>query len=108
MKLFESPDHALGVVQIQGLVVVVKVHPASLAGYIGAPVLGVLQNTGLAKLIELCDTKLLNFWAARDSKQALCLNFSRQSMGVPTKSALNSLTAHGLVSRNEVFGVAGE
>ena len=100
VELLECPKHALGVVGVQSLVVIIKINPARLAGDIGSPVLGVLQDRGLAELVELGNTKLLNLRSTRDSKQAFCLNFGRKTVSVPTKAALDAITAHGLVSRD--------
>ena len=100
VKLFECPKHTLGVVGVQSLVVVIKVNPARLAGDIGAPVFGVLQNRGLAELVELGNAKLLNLRPTRNAQQALSLNLGRKSVSVPTKATLNAITAHGLVARD--------
>ena len=100
IKLLERPEHALGVVGVQSLVVVVEIDPPGLASYIGAPVFGVLKNRGLAKLIELSNAKLFNFRSARDPQEALGLNLSGKSVGVPTKATLYTVATHGLVSRD--------
>ncbi len=66
VELLECPKHALGVIGVQSLVVVIEVNPASLASDVGAPVLGVLQNRGLAELVELGNAKLLDLWSSGD------------------------------------------
>ena len=73
VQLLEGPEHALGIGLIESLVVVVEVDPASLAGYVGAPVFGVLQHGCAAVLVELVDAELLDFGAARDLQLALSL-----------------------------------
>ena len=67
MKLREGPEHALGVILIQRLIVVVKIHPASLAGDVAPPVFGVFQNRGPAEVVELTHAKLFDLRAPRDS-----------------------------------------
>ena len=100
VELLECPKHALGVVGVQSLVVIIKINPARLAGDIGSPVLGVLQDRGPAELVELGNTKILNLRSTRDAKQAFRLNLGRKTVSVPTKAALNAVAAHGLVSRD--------
>ena len=97
VELFESPEHALGVVGVQSLVVVIKINPTCLTGYVGAPVFGVLQNRGLAKLVELCNAELFDLRSTGDAKQSLSLNLCGKTVSVPTKATLNAIAAHGLV-----------
>ena len=66
VQLLERPEHALGIGLVESLVVIVEVNPARLAGYIGAPVFGVLQHGCAAVLVELVNAELLDFGATRD------------------------------------------
>ena len=107
VELLEGPEHALGVVLVESLVVVIEIHPARLTGDIAAPVFGVFQYRCFAKLVELGNSEVLDLGAARDAQETLCLNLGRKTMRVPTKSALNSVTAHRLITRDKVLRVTG-
>ena len=108
MQLLESPKHALGIGLVESLVVVVEVDPASLAGYVGAPVFCVLQHGCAAVLVELVNAELLNFGAARDLELAFCLYLGGESVGVPAETTFDAVSLHCLEARNHVFGVAGK
>ena len=56
IELLECPDHGLRVGLVQCLVVVLKVHPASLAGDVLFPFLRVAQDGGTAGRVERLDT----------------------------------------------------
>ena len=108
VKLLKGPEHALGVVLVQGLVVIVKVHPPCLARYIAAPVLGVFQNRGFAEGVELVDPILLNLRPAADAQKSLGLDLSWKPVSVPAETALHPPAPHSLIPRNQVLGVTGE
>ena len=108
VKLTESPDDTLGVVGVEGLVVVFEVDPARLAGNVCFPIFGVFQNRSAAVLIKFVDAEFFDFRATRNAQLTLCFNFRRQTVGVPAKAALYAITLHRLETGNHVFGVAGE
>ena len=108
MKLFEGPEDALGVGCVESLVVVVEVNPASLAGHVGAPLIGELQNRGLAGVVELADAVLLDLETTRDAKLTLGFDLGWKAVSIPTETALHAVALHGLETRNHVFRVAGQ
>ena len=108
VKLLECPEHTLGVILVQSFVVVIEVNPASLAGDVGAPIFGVLKYRRLAGVVELLNAKLFDFQTARNTKLTLGLYFGRKTVSIPTETALDAVTLHGLVARNHVFGVTGK
>ena len=108
VKGLEGPNHGLHVRHIEGLVVVLEVDPARLARDVLLPILRVLEDRVLARLVEGGDAHLLDLGLVGDAQDALGLELSRQPMRVPAKPALDLLAAHRLKTRDDVLGVAGE
>ena len=107
-QLFERPDDRLHVRQVQGLVVVVEVHPAGLTGDVGAPFAGVLEHRVATGVVERLDAHLLDLRLVGDAELALDFQFGGQAVGVPAEAPLDLVAAHGAVARHDVLDIAGE
>ena len=110
-QLLEGPEHRLHVVGIEGLVVVVEVDPARLAGDVVLPLLGVAQDGGAALLVELLDADAAgagDLGDVVDAEQALGLELGGQAVGVPAEAALDALAALGLIAPHCVLDVSGQ
>lgn len=107
-QLFEGPNHRLHVSQIERLVIVVEVDPASLPSYIRLPLVGVAQHGCAAGIVEGGDTHGLDLGFVSDAKLALDFEFGGQPVSVPAEATLHLVTAHSAISRHDVFDVAGE
>ena len=110
-QLLEGPQHRLHVVGVEGLVVVVEVDPAGLAGDVVLPLLGVAQDGATALLVELLDADAAgagDLGDVVDAEQALGLELGGQAVGVPAEAALDALAALGLVAPDGVLDVAGQ
>ena len=107
-QLFERPDHRLHVGQVEGLVVVVEVDPAGLAGHIRLPFVGVAQHRFTAGLVERRDTHGIDLRLVGDAQLAFDFQLGGQPVGVPAEPALHLGAAHGAIPRDDVFDVAGE
>ena len=55
-ELFESPDHRLHELHVQGLVVIFEVDPACLSVDIFLPLIGIFHHRTAAGVVELVDT----------------------------------------------------
>ena len=106
VQLLERPDGALHEGDIEGLVVVIKVDPARLARDVFLPLLRVLEHRLSGHLVKGGNAHLFDLALVGDAQLALGFEFGGQTVGVPPESALHALAAHGLVAREEVFGVA--
>ena len=60
MQLFESPDDALHERDVEGLVVILEVHPARLARDVLFPLLGVLEDRFFRGRVERCEPHCLD------------------------------------------------
>ena len=110
-QLLEGPQDRLHVVGVEGLVVVVEVDPARLAGDVVLPLLGVAQDGGAALLVELLDADAAgagDLGDVVDAEQALGLELGGQAVGVPAEAALDALAALSLVAPDGVLDVAGQ
>ena len=107
-ELLERPDDRLHERQVEGLVVVVEVHPPRLPGDVGPPFVGVLQHRGAAGVVELLDTHRLDLGLVGDAELPLHLEFGGQAVGVPAEAAFHLVAAHGPVARHDVLDVAGQ
>ena len=108
VERLERPDHRLHVVRVERLVVVLEIDPATLAVYIGLPVVRVLQHRLAADGVELLDAQLKNLALGLQSQDALRLELGRQPVGIPAEPTLDPAPAHGLVARNEVLDIPGQ
>ncbi len=104
----EGPHDRLHVVGVEGLVVVLEVHPARLAGDVLLPLLRVLQHGGAAGVVERRDAELVDLRLVGDAQLLLGLDLGGQAVGVPAEAALDLVPAHGLVARHEVLDVTGQ
>ena len=107
-EFFERPDDRLHEGKIEGLVVIVEIHPARLPGHVGPPLGGVLENRISAGIVEHADTHLFDLRFVGDTELALHLEFGRQSVGVPTEPAFHPVAPHGAIAGNDVLDVSGQ
>ena len=107
-QLLECPHDRLHEVEIEGLVVVVEVDPARLAGDVVTPLVRVAQHRRVAGVVELRETHLFDLRLVGDAELPLRLELGGQPVGVPAEAAVDLLAAHGLVPRHEVLDVAGQ
>ena len=86
----ERPHDALHVGEVEGLVVVVEVDPAGLAGDVALPLVGVAQHAGAAGVVELVDAELGDRRMPGDAELLLGLDLGRQAVAVPAEAALDA------------------
>ena len=108
VKTLECPDDGLHEGDIQRLIVIFEVDPACLTGYILFPFSGVAKDRGASFCVERSNTHLFNFFFLGDPQLTHSFQLRRETVGVPTKATVHFLTTHGLVAREQVFGVASE
>ena len=108
VELLEGPHDRLHEVGVHGLVVVVEVDPAGLAGDVVAPLAGVLEDRLAAGGVELLDAQLVDLVGGLEAQLAHRLELGGQAVGVPAEAALDAPPAHRLVARDEVLDVAGQ
>ena len=108
VKLLERPNHALHERDVERLIVILEVNPARLARDVLFPLFRVRQHRLASCRVERLDAHGLDFVLLGDAQLAHCLQLCGQTVGVPPESAINQLAAHGLVSREDVFGVSGQ
>ncbi|SQB95152.1 Uncharacterised protein [Clostridium paraputrificum] len=108
VELLERPHDRLHEVGVHGLVAVVEVDPARLAGDVLLPLVGVLQHGGGAVLVELGQAHVLDLALVGDAQLLLGLQLRGQAVAVPAEDAVDLLAAHGLVARHDVLDVAGQ
>ena len=106
VQLLERPHDRLHEVGVHGLVAVVEVDPARLAGDVLLPLVGVLQHGGGAVLVELGQAHVLDLALVGDAQLLLRLELGGQAVAVPAEHAVDLLAAHGLVARDDVLDVA--
>ena len=104
----EGPQHGLHEGGVQGLVVVLEVHPAGLPLDVLLPVLGVLQHRALGGGVELTDAHLLDLVLLGHAQLPHGLQLGGQSVGVPAEAAVHLLPAHGAEARHHVLDEPGE
>ena len=105
MQLLEGPHDGLHEVDVQGLVVVVEIDPARLAGDVVAPLVGVLEHRGLAVLVELGQTHDFDLGFVLDTELLLRFEFCGQAVAVPAEASLDLASTHGLEARHQVLDV---
>src|SRR5690625_6797088 len=71
-----------------GLVVVLEVHPAGLAGHVVLPLAGVAQHGVAAGLVEGLDAHLLDLRLVGDAQLPLGLELGGQAVGVPAEAEI--------------------
>jgi len=107
-ELLEGPHDRLHVVEVHGLVVVVEVDPAGLAGDDLLPFPGVAQHRAAAVLVEALDAVLDDRGPPADRQLLLGFHLRGQPVAVPAEAALHPLASHRLVAGHHVLHVAGE
>ena len=111
IKLLECPQDRFRVGHIQGLVVVIKIDPTSLASNVLFPFLGVAKHGRTASCIEGLDTDSTgsrDLGDVFDSQLTLRFKFCGKTVGIPAETALNVVSEHGLVATDNVLDVAGQ
>ena len=111
VELLECPQDRFGVGHIQGLVVVIEVHPTGLTSNVLFPFLGVAKHGGAAGRVKGLDTDSAgtrNLGDVFDSQLTLRFKLCRKTVGVPAETALNVMSEHGLVTTDNVLDVAGQ
>ncbi len=108
VQLLERPDDRLHEGHVEGLVVVLEVHPTRLAGDVGLPLSGVAQHRLAARGVERGDAHLLDLRLVGQAEDPLGLELGRQAVGVPAEPTLDAMAAHRLVARHDVLDVAGQ
>ncbi len=106
VQLLEGPHDAFHVGRVEGLVVVVEVDPAGLAGDVVAPLLGVLEDRLAAFDVELLDAEVEDLLGRLHAELAHRLELGGQAVGVPAEAALHAAAAHRLVAGHQVLDVA--
>ena len=87
VQLLEGPHDALHVGEVEGLVVVVEVDPAGLAGHVVAPLRGVLED-GLAALrVELLDAEVEDLLGRLHARAGASPRARPAGRGCPSRSA---------------------
>ena len=111
VELLECPQDRFRVGHIQGLVVVIEVHPTGLTSNVLFPFLGVAKHGGAAGRVEGLDTDSAgtrNLGDVFDSQLTLCFKFCGKTMGIPAETALNVVSEHRLVTTDNVLDVASQ
>ena len=108
VQLGEGPDHGLHEVRGEGLVVVLEVDPAGLAGHVVLPLVRVLQDRGAAGVVERVDAHGLDLGLVRHAQLLHRLELGGQAVGVPAEAALHAAALLRLVAGHEVLDVPGE
>ena len=107
-KLLEHPPHRLHEAEVHRLVVVVEVDPAAHAGDGLAPFGDVAQDHRAALLVELVHPEVADAGGAVDAERLLGEGLDGEAVGIPAEAALDVLSAHRLVARDDVLDRAGE
>ena len=108
VELFERPNDAFHEGDIEGLVVVLKVHPARLASDVFFPFLRVAKDRIFGCLIEGGDSHRFNLAFVRDAQLTFGFELSREPMGIPAKSAVDLLAAHRVEPGEDVLRIPGQ
>ena len=104
----EHPPDRLHVAQVQGLVVVLEVHPAPDAAGVGLPGLGVGRHPGSGGLVEALHPESLDLGRSREPELLLNLHLDGEAVGVPAEAAHHPVPAHRPVARHDVLEHPGE
>ena len=108
MKCLKGPHDAFHIRGIEGLVVIFKINPTSLARDISLPFIGVSQHACATCIIEFVDSECGNCRMSGNAKFFLGFYFCWETVTVPAKSAINMTTAHRLVTRYSILHKACE
>ena len=108
IKLLERPHDRFHVVDIHGLVAVVKVHPAGLAVDVLFPLVGVLQHGLGAVFIELFQAHVLDLRLFSDTQLLFRLQLGGQTVGIPTEDTRHVIASHGAIARDDILHITGQ
>ena len=108
IKLLERPHDRFHVVDIHGLVAVVKVHPAGLAVDVLFPLVGVLQHGLSAVFIELFQAHVLDLRLFSDTQLLFRLQLSGQTVGIPAEDTRHVIASHGAIARDDILHITGQ
>lgn len=103
VELLKDPPDALHELRVHRAVVIIHIHPASHALDDFSPLFRVALDGSSAEIIEFAHTELLDVLLTRQLFFFLDQVLDRQTVTVPSESALHVLPAHGLVARDDVF-----
>ena len=106
-QAFQHPPDGLHVVGVHGLVVVVKVNPASQPGDGLLPLVDVAQHAVTAGLVELCHAVGLDVGLGVEPQLLFDEVLHRQAVAVPAEAPLHPVALHGLVAGDDVLDGAG-
>jgi hypothetical protein len=105
VQLLEGPHDGLHEVDVQGLVVVVEIDPARLAGDVVTPLVGVLEHRGLAVLVELGQTHDFDLGLVLDAELLLRFELCRKAVAIPAEASFDLASTHCLEARHQVLDV---
>ena len=108
VQLLDGPDQTLHVGKIEGLVVILEIHPARRSVDVSLPFLGVLHHRLPAVIVEAVDPEFHDRGATGNPELLLGFHFRGQAVAVPAEAAFHPAPAQGLVARNDGLDVAGD
>ena len=108
VQLLERPHHGFHVWNVQRLVAMLEIDPTCLTVHVVLPLVGVLEHGGTAGIIELVDAHFLDLVDGVDAEFLLGFQLSRQTVRIPTEHTIDPVALHGLVTRDDVLGIAGQ
>ena len=86
----------------------VEVHPTALTVHVFTPFVGVFEHGSTAGVVELGDAHLVDVVDRIDAEFLLRLKLGGQAVRVPSEHAVDLVTLHGLVARDDILRVAGQ
>ena len=107
-QLGKDPPDRLHKLGVHRLVIVVKIDPTAHALYGLAPQARVAQHNRPAGLIVLVHAKGPDLRRRLQTEVLLDLHLNRQTVGIPTKTPLYAVAAHGPIPRDNVLEGAGQ
>ena len=104
----ERPQHGLHERDVEGLVVVLEVDPAGLAGDVVLPLLRVLQHRVARGVVEGLQAHLLDLGLLGHAELPHRLELGGQAVGVPAEAAIDLVAAHRAETRDDVLDETGQ
>ena len=108
VQLLEGPHNGFHVRNVQGLVAVLEINPARLTVHVVLPLIRILEHGCTAGIVELVDANFLDLVYRVNAQFLLSFELGRQTVRVPAEHAVDAVTLHGLVTRNDVLRIAGQ
>ena len=108
IKLLERPHDRFHVVDVHGLVAVVKIHPAGLAVDVFFPLVGVFQHGLSAVFIELFQAHVLDLRFISNTQLLFRFQLGGQTVGIPAEDTRHVVACHGAIARNDIFYITGQ